>query len=170
MHRRPQQEAGEACELQWNVRLSHVETPQVLRQFQTAFEQYWEEGEFERYDPAADADRVDQALSSEQRTGAEALALHIDVRPYPFQQEILDRLDAERRRGHTRNLVVAATGTGKTVVAALDYRRLRTTEGPLKLLFVAHRKEILDQSLATFRVVLKDGAFGDHSSRSLSVV
>ena len=55
MHRRPQQEAGEACELRWNVRLSHVETPQVLRQFQTAFEQYWEEGESEAYDPAAGA-------------------------------------------------------------------------------------------------------------------
>ena len=41
--------------LEWNVRLSHVETPQVLRQFQTAFEQYWEEGEFEAYDPTADA-------------------------------------------------------------------------------------------------------------------
>ena len=63
----------------------------------------------------------------------------------------------------------APTGTGKTVVAALDYRRLRASEGPLKLLFVAHRREILDQSLATFRVVLKDGAFGDYSSRMLSV-
>ena len=147
--------------LEWNVRLSQVETRQVLAQFQTAFEQYWEEGEFETYNPATDAERVDQALKSEQRTGADALALHIDVRPYPFQQEILDRLEAERRRGHTRNLVVAATGTGKTVVAALDYRRLREQYGPLKLLFVAHRREILDQSLAMFRVVLKDSRFGE---------
>jgi len=147
--------------LEWNVRLSQVETPQVLRQFQTAFEQYWEESEFETYNPATDAERVDQALQSEQRTGADALALHIDVRPYPFQQEILDRLEAERRRGHTRNLVVAATGTGKTVVAALDYRRLCKQDGPLKLLFVAHRCEILDQSLAMFRVVLKDSRFGE---------
>ena len=147
--------------LEWNVRLSNVETPHVLRQFQTAFDQYWEEGEFEAYDPATDAGRVDEALKSEQRTGAEALALHLDVRPYPFQQEILDLLDAERRRGHTRNLVVAATGTGKTVVAALDYRRLRNAEGPLKLLFVAHRREILDQSLAMFRVVLKNNTFGE---------
>ena len=147
--------------LEWNVRLSQVETPQVLRQFQTAFEQYWEEGEFETYNPATDAERVDKALQSEQRTGADALALHIDVRPYPFQQEILDRLEAERRRGHTRNLVVAATGTGKTVIAALDYRRLCKHDGPLKLLFVAHRREILDQSLATFRVVLKDSRFGE---------
>ncbi len=147
--------------LEWNVRLSQVETHQVLAQFQSAFEQYWEEGEFETYDPATDAERVDQALQSEQRTGADALALHIDVRPYPFQQEILDRLEAERRRGHTRNLVVAATGTGKTVVAALDYRRLRKQVGPLKLLFVAHRREILDQSLTMFRVVLKDNGFGE---------
>ena len=147
--------------LEWNVRLSQVETPQVLGQFQSAFEQYWEEGEFETYDPVTDAERVDQALQSEQRTGADALALHIDVRPYPFQQEILDRLEAERRRGHNRNLVVAATGTGKTVVAALDYRRLREKYGPLKLLFVAHRREILDQSLTMFRVVLKDNGFGE---------
>jgi len=76
--------------LEWNVRLSHVETSQVLRQFQTAFEQYWEEGEFEAYDPATDAGRVDEALKSEQRTGAETLALRIDVRPYPFQQETPD--------------------------------------------------------------------------------
>ena len=47
-----------------------------------------------------------------------------DIRPYPYQQEILDKLLAEREvRGIWRNLVVAATGTGKTVIAALDYRR-----------------------------------------------
>jgi len=44
--------------LEWNVRLSHVETPQVLRQFQTAFEQYWEEGEFETYAPVADGSPI----------------------------------------------------------------------------------------------------------------
>ena len=36
----------------------------------------------------------------------------------------LDKLEAERTvRGHNRNLVVAATGTGKTVISALDYKR-----------------------------------------------
>ena len=88
----------------------------------------------------------------------------MDVQPYAFQQEILDRLEAERTvRGYTRNLVVAATGTGKTVISALDYRRFRK-ENPGKscrLLFVAHREEILKQSLYTFRAVLKDANFGD---------
>ena len=50
----------------------------------------------------------------------------LDVAPWPHQREILEKLDAERQRhGRWKNLVVAATGTGKTVVAALDYKRLR---------------------------------------------
>ena len=76
-----------------------------------------------------------------------------------------DKLTVERyRHNRWRNLVVAATGTGKTVVAALDYKRLCEEIGharPLKLLFVAHRKEILDQSLITFRHVVRDGSFGE---------
>ena len=61
-----------------------------------------------------------------------------------------------------RNLVVAATGTGKTVVAALDYRALAERWGRRpSLLFVAHRREILDQSMRTYREVLVDGTFGE---------
>lgn len=64
------------------------------------------------------------------------------------------------KNGLYRNLVVAATGTGKTMVAAFDYKEQIKT-GDKKLLFMAHRKEILDQSLYTFRNVLKDQNFGD---------
>ena len=83
----------------------------------------------------------------------------MDINPYSYQQEILDKLEAERTvRGYTRNLVVAATGTGKTVISALDYKRFRkqNPDRPCRLLFVAHREEILKQSLYTFRAVLKD--------------
>ena len=147
--------------LEWNVRLSRVDAPQILERFQSVFDHYWEEGEFEAYDPVRDGERFDRAARAEQQTSADALTLHLDIRPHPFQQEILDSLDAERLRGHTRNLVVAATGTGKTVVAALDYRRLCQQHGPLRLLVVAHRREILEQSLATFRAVMRDGGFGE---------
>ena len=86
------------------------------------------------------------------------------MHPYGFQQDILERLKAERElHGRRRNLVVAATGTGKTVVAAFDYKRY-CEEHPGKknrLLFVAHREEILRQSLACFRNVLHDANFGD---------
>ncbi len=82
--------------------------------------------------------------------------------PKPHQVEALERLEAERDRGHTRNLVVAATGTGKTFIAAFDYRTLCRRAGrPLSLLFVAHRHEILEQSRLVFRVVLGDPVFGE---------
>ena len=60
------------------------------------------------------------------------------------------------------NLLTLA-GTGKTVISALDYKGyMRENPGkPCRLLFVAHREEILKQSLYTFRAVLKDANFGD---------
>ena len=88
----------------------------------------------------------------------------LEVRPFPYQQDMLDELDVERDvHDRHRNLVVAATGTGKTVVAALDYRRLceRTPADRPRLLFVAHREEILEQSLRTYREVLADANFGE---------
>ena len=83
------------------------------------------------------------------------------IEPYPFQRQILERLQVDRHRGHRHNLVVAATGTGKTIIAALDYRTLRTELDRSRLLFVAHRSEILEQSQTTFRHVLRDGSFGE---------
>ena len=71
-----------------------------------------------------------------------------DLRPYPFQEEILDVLAAEREvQNKYRHLVVAATGTGKTMIAAFDYARVcRQSDARPTILFVAHREEILRQS------------------------
>lgn len=148
--------------VEWNVRLSRAATGSLLQKFEATFDTYWNAGEFEDYDPDHDRDRLDDALSSARGRGAAPLSLEIsglEVRPYPYQQEILDALDAERVvHDRHRNLVVAATGTGKTVIAALDYRRM--PDRP-RLLFIAHRKEILQQSLRTYREVLGDGSFGE---------
>ena len=147
--------------LEWNVRLSQVTSPDILEKFQATFDSYWEEPDFEPYDPARDAQRFDLAVSATSTTDPLQLSA-IDVIPFPHQREILERLAVERERHHRfRTLVVAATGTGKTIVAALDYRRLRDEFGDLRLLFVAHRKELLGQSLGAFRQVLRDGSFGE---------
>ena len=74
---------------------------------------------------------------------------------------MLELIELSRQRGHHRNLLVAATGTGKTVMAALDYATLTGRLGRSRLLFIAHREEILDQSLATFRYALRDASFGE---------
>ncbi|KAB2347736.1 DUF3427 domain-containing protein [Actinomadura rudentiformis] len=149
--------------VEWNVRLARAEQGHLIDTFAATFEEYWNEPSFERYEPERDRERLNAALRAE--TGSVGLPLqiaNIDVQPYPYQQEILEELDAVREvHGHYRNLVVMATGTGKTIVAALDYERLRRQGKVDSLLFVAHRKEILQQSLSTFRTVLKDGAFGE---------
>jgi superfamily II DNA or RNA helicase len=146
----------DGCE--WNVRVSQVDNGVVFRKLTATFEQYWSEESFEPYD----RDRFEDVLDAGRAPDAErcALARAVQVTPYPHQREVLDSLVAERGRGYRRNLVVAATGTGKTVVAALDYARIRKQLGSASLLFVAHREEILQQSLATFRAVLRDGGFG----------
>src|SRR5262249_49864567 len=119
--------------LEWNVRLTQAASPQLIDRFEAAFETYWDDPHFEPYD----SERV-AAAAKQQRQGSAAALLLFDIRPYPFQEQILERLDAERtRHGRWRNLIVAATGTGKTVLSAFDYRILRDHTGPLRLLFVA---------------------------------
>jgi superfamily II DNA or RNA helicase/HKD family nuclease len=154
--------------VEWNVRLSAVATPSLIQKFSATFETYWNDTTFETYHPDQDRDRLDDALSEasgRRQTDRLTLSLSgLEVRPYPHQLEMLELIQAERdvHRRH-RNLVVAATGTGKTVVAALDYRRLcpaPPAERP-SLLFVAHREEILRQSLRMYREVLSDPDFGE---------
>lgn len=149
--------------LEWNVRVSQIGNPELLDKFRASFETYWADPAFESYDPARDAKKFDQAIGQER--GSEDRPddiVLVDIYPKPFQQRFLDQLEIERTvHGQWRNLVVSATGTGKTVVAALDYRRLLEDIPDASLLFVAHRQEILTQSRKMFRTVLADGSFGE---------
>ena len=141
--------------LEWNVRASQRLNPDLIDAFERAFSTYWEDSHFEGFD----AERFSRFTEFE--TQNDRILTPFAIEPYPFQRQMLDRLQVERNRGRQNNLIVAATGTGKTVVAALDYRRLRSTEKRARLLFVAHRNEILQQSRTVFRHVLQDGAFGE---------
>lgn len=155
--------------LEWNVRISRHATPQLMRKAEATFETYWNDRAFESYDPNRDVDRLNLALqvaSGRQESSGLVISLSgLEVRPYAFQEEMLEALAVEREvHNRHRNLIVAATGTGKTVVAALDYRNLSEAwSGPNRpsLLFVAHRREILEQSLRTYREVLGDPNFGE---------
>lgn len=150
--------------LEWNTKVTQRDLPETIDKITATFEYYWNDREFERYEEGQ-KERLLRALKAEKYVTTEQNGMYtMDIMPYGYQQEILDCLEAERNiRGHMRNLVVAATGTGKTVISALDYRRFRR-QNPGKacrLLFVAHREEILRQSLYTFRAVLKDANFGE---------
>ena len=150
--------------LEWNVKVTRSDLPETIDKIAATFESYWNSSEFEEYTEEKQAYLV-KALRAEKYFDTNNPELYtLDIQPYSYQREILDRLDAERKvRQHMRNLVVAATGTGKTVIAALDYKRFQKehSKESCRLLFVAHREEILKQSLYTFRAVLKDANFGD---------
>lgn len=149
--------------LEWTLKATQHDAPHLLHAFQATFDRLWEDGEFRRFDPDDAQDRAHLADSLDRARGKAMVAVReYDLRPYDFQERILETLEAARAGGHRRNLVVAATGTGKTMIAAFDYKRLcRPGQPRPRLLFLAHRHELLDQARATFRDVLRDQDFGE---------
>ncbi len=143
--------------LEWNVRASGARNPAVVEKVAAVFDSYWHSGDFVDFDRS---DFVAQVRASSDR-GPRVYLSPAELRAEPFQARMLELLALARAQGRHRNLIVSATGTGKTVMAALDYCRLRAQLKRSRLLFVAHRREILEQSLATFRHALRDPAFGE---------
>ncbi|MHB1349836.1 MAG: DUF3427 domain-containing protein [Desulfobulbaceae bacterium] len=148
--------------LEWNLKVTAQDLPHILEKFAAEFATYWHSREFVPFDPG-DAGSLRKAIARARTVGADLSAVFFDVRPHPFQERILEALAQEREtREHFRNLVIAATGTGKTVIAAFDYQRFYMHKNrQAKLLFIAHRQEILQQALGTFRNVLRDANFGE---------
>ena len=111
-------------ELDWNR--SHPLTPEFLERYQLAWEKQF-------------ASRIP----------LEVLPHGQSVVPNQMQQEALERLKQVRQEGHDRALVVSATGTGKTFLAAFDVHSF----GAKKFLFVVHRENIARRALETFEIV-----------------
>ena len=147
---------------EWNVKVTQMEQPRMMNTILGAFDaSWWAEG-YDTFADGEDNERLKAALNGTVDNEIDFTNLKGLIRPFDYQQEILERLQVEREvRGHWRNLVVAATGTGKTVMAASDYKAFAEKHERARLLFVAHREEILRQSLLTFRQVLSDYNFGE---------
>ncbi len=147
--------------LEWNLKVTAQDLPHILEKFVAEFETYWNSREFVPFNP--DEPLVFRDAIRHARTRSTSTPVFFDLTPHAFQERILDALESERAtHTHSRNLVVAATGTGKTVVAAFDFRRFYERENrQARLLYVAHRREILEQAIATFRAVLRVPDFGE---------
>ena len=149
--------------LEWNVKVTQMELPHIFSTVKNTFESYWEQDVFEAFDLSRDGERLRKALDKEAQaaTGIDYSVLDL-MQAKEYQNEILDKLEKERRyHNNWRNLVVAATGTGKTVIAAFDYKRFKENHSKANFLFVVHREEIIKQACATYRTVLGDPNFGD---------
>lgn len=159
---------------EWNIKVSAKELPELYSKIVAAFDSYFNSELFEEY-KLGDEEKLESALAKEkliyQNNKSKTENPNIssienslsEFKPFYYQKAILDKLQAERKiYNHNKNLVVAATGTGKTLISAFDYKRFRE-ENPesCRLLFIAHRQEILEQSLDSFRNVLNDSNFGE---------
>jgi len=146
---------------EWNFKATQFELPQVIEEVRNSFEAYWCDETFENFIPGLSDERLKKALGADWDTPLLDFSALDLMRAKDYQQEILEKLDVERNvHGHFRNLVVAATGTGKTVIAAFDFKRYREAHPDCHFLFIAHRQEILRQAMQTFRIVLDDPNFG----------
>ena len=148
--------------LEWNLKVTAQDMGHILEKFTVEFETYWNSREFIPFDPR-NPNLFRTAIDRARNPTANGPAVFFDLRPHPFQERILEALERERTtHDRWRNLVIAATGTGKTVVAAFDFKRFfEQTATQAQLLFVAHRQEILQQAQATFSNVLRDQNFGE---------
>ena len=150
--------------LEWNLKITAQEIPHIIEKTSSTFETYWASPEFELFDGQKPSqEKLKMALQQARGDKVENhAAYYFDLTPYPHQQDILEKLQVQRElHGRKRNLVVAATGTGKTLISAFDFAQFLQQQPQAKFLFVAHRAEILRQARTAYRGVLKTSAFGE---------
>jgi len=151
--------------LEWNIKITTEEIPHIIKKCRSTFKTYWESPEFENYhaDDPISRDKLKKAISvARGEIEYSTNELFFDIEPLIHQKEMLEKLTVERDvHNRWKNLIVAATGTGKTVISAFDFKRFYKDNPNSKLLYVAHREEILKQALLTFRGILRESNFGD---------
>jgi superfamily II DNA or RNA helicase len=149
--------------LEWNLKVTTKEVSHIIDKFQKTFDAYWQSDDFELFDESIHKDKLQDALKQSKFSKPyENTTAFFNIKPFPYQNEVLEKLEVERTvHSRFRNLVVAATGTGKTVISAFDYKRFKQDNKSSKLLFLAHRKEILQKSLSTFQGILRNNNIGE---------
>ena len=149
--------------LEWNLKITSQEIPHIIDKSLNTFESYWQSSEFELFKGDIESkNKLHEALREAKGGYSDDSAFHFDIKPFAHQREILEQLDVERTvHQRYKNLVVAATGTGKTLISAFDFARFYKQHPEANFLFVAHRQEILKQALSAYRGVLKNNQFGE---------
>jgi len=150
--------------LEWNLKITSQEIPHIIEKSLSTFDTYWESPDFEHFDGETESrEKLNSALQEAKRSfNPTTPNFYFDIKPHSHQQTILEKLKVERElHNRYRNLVVAATGTGKTIISAFDFSRFYNKNPEAKFLFIAHREEILKQALGAYRGVLKNSTFGE---------
>lgn len=149
--------------LEWNLKITSKEIPHIINKSLSTFETYWASEEFELFDGQAEStEKLHRALKQQKGLDAPGISHFFEITPFAHQKDILEQLAVERDvHQRFRNLVVAATGTGKTLISAFDFQRFLKSKPNAHFLFVAHREEILRQAREAYRGVLRNNGFGE---------
>ncbi len=138
---------------EWNLRFSALPGGHIVEQLRDAIARQEQRAEpltvewIHRYE----ASRQDRALVVRQGQLAEVMDGEKMIVPNMMQRAALESLDEVIDAGERRAVIISATGTGKTILAALAVRKAK----PQRLLFVVHREQILTKAAAEFRKVLR---------------
>jgi superfamily II DNA or RNA helicase/diadenosine tetraphosphate (Ap4A) HIT family hydrolase/HKD family nuclease len=152
--------------VEWNYRVVDAQQPTVLVDVQLRFEELFTGPHTTEltYEWLAEYRRRRKPLPTRQAQPVELLddpPLPV-AKPHKIQEQALEALNRTREQGNKAGLVVLATGLGKTWLSAFD------SEPYAKLLFVAHREEILSQSMATYRRIRPGATFGFYNGQEKS--
>ncbi len=157
--------------LEWNMRVTSVENPHIIGKTKATFDSYWNSDDFEPIDTEEALKRFEDAIWKERHkySGSQQGDIEYVTRfeRKTHQIKVLEKLQFEREMMHSyKNLIIAATGTGKTAISAFDYKDfnkkiIKDYGRQARLLFVSHREKILKQARSTYRSVMVDGNFGE---------
>ena len=155
--------------LEWNLRVTNVENSHIIRSTQATFDSYWSSAVFEPIETDDDLKRFAQSIDEIRNKASNIDNQEIISRfvRKTHQVKVLEKLQYEReKRDNYKNLIIAATGTGKTAISAFDYKDFnhmfkKENGREARLLFIVHREKILKQARSTYRSVMVDGNFGE---------
>lgn len=144
-----------------NVKLPDTSFLPIYEHTKQIFEKIWNHTDAISLDYAFIQKYEQQTIRKESESlAAEPKGEYIvtsSVKPNDMQKKALKNLEHTRKSGNTKGVIIAATGTGKTYLAAFDVKAY----DPKKLLFIAHREELLDKAIETFKHVIgNDHLFG----------
>lgn len=86
----------------------------------------------------------------------ETIKISKEIKPNYMQKNALESLDNLRNNNKDKALLISATGTGKTYLAAFDFKAVH----PKRMLFVVHRRSIALKAMETFKTIIKDKSMG----------
>ena len=147
--------------IEWNYRFSSKTDPQNYEKFYNTFLDLFEnhsvvidDDELKRYSKNWHRPAVSKDLDKYDLQDSETSNNMVLFEPRGAQIEALCALENTRAEGARRALVQAATGVGKTYLAAFDSKKYE------RVLFVAHREEILKQAAESFKNVRNSDDYG----------